>query len=244
MIDEGQQLNACIDERDPHAERGEDARVLQPDHSGSDNRQRARQLLDTQQVIAGEDVLAVARRKRVVHGRRAHRDHDDRGAGFLNESVRHELKPDAMRIRERGVSGENVDVVAHQLVPGDVDLVADDMVHPKEQIAHRDVLLDGIRRTVDSALAVAGQTKRGFPERLAGDGAGVDADSANDRPLLDDGHPLVELGALKGGTMAGRTRADDEQVVVILGHPGHGHPPRASTIEAPRNKSATFLKLS
>ena len=126
--------------------------------------------LDVQQVVAGEDVLAVARRKRIVHRRRPDRDDDHRGADLLDHALRARARrPQAMRIRERGLRGEDVDAVAHQLMAGDVDLVADHVIDAEQQVAHRDVLLDRVRGAVNPALAVAGKPQRRLAQRLARD---------------------------------------------------------------------------
>ena len=106
-------------------------------------------------------------------------------------------------------------------MPGHVDLVADDVVDTKEQVAHRDVLLHGVRGAIDPALPVSREAERRLAERLARDRAGVDAHAADDRALLDNRDPLVELRALDGGPMSGWTRADDEQIVVVLRHRPH-----------------------
>jgi hypothetical protein len=215
-IDERQQLRARVDERDAHAQRREDAGILQADDPGADHHQRLGQLFDPQQIVAGEDVLTVAWRKRVVHGRRADGDDDERGADLLNDSLRHQLEPQPVRIDERCRGDENVDAIAHQLMPSHVDLVADHVIDAEKEVAHRDVLLDRVRRPVDAALTIAGETQRRFAEGLAGNRAGVDAHAADNRSLLDDGDPLAEFGALDGGAVSGGAGADDRQVVVVM----------------------------
>jgi phosphoglycolate phosphatase len=59
--------------------------------------------------------------------------------------------------------------------------------------------------------------ENGFANRLRRDGSGVRADAADDLAPLADADRLSELGALDGGTLAGRTGADDEEI-----EPGHG----------------------
>lgn len=58
----------------------------------------------------------------------------------------------------------------------------------------------------------------GLAHRLAGDGAGIDADSPHHGLALDHGDALVELGALNRGALSGRARADHQDVVVVLRH--------------------------
>jgi hypothetical protein len=104
-------------------------------------RQPTRQVLQAQQVVAREHVLAVTVRKRVVHRGRADGDDDRSRTGFLGDAVGDELETHPVRIEECGVRGENIDAVPHQLMPGHVDLVGDDMVHETGG-AHGDALLD------------------------------------------------------------------------------------------------------
>ena len=98
-VDERQQLGARVDERDADAERGEHARVLETDDAGADDRNRPREVLDAQEIVARENVLTVTRRERVMHDRRPHRDDDGRGGRLADGAVR-ELEPDAVRIHE------------------------------------------------------------------------------------------------------------------------------------------------
>jgi hypothetical protein len=140
-----------------------------------------------------------------VHRRRPDGQDDIRSADCLN-AVRHQLDPQPMWIDKHRVARQDVHAVADQLMPGDVDLVADDVVHAEKQIAHGDALLDRVRGPIDSAFAVSGQAESGFAQRLARNGAGVDADAANDGPLFDDGDSFVELGGLNGGPMPRRSR--------------------------------------
>src|SRR5262249_4808783 len=130
------------------------------------------------------------------------------------------IEPHPVRIDERRLRRENVDAVAHQLVPRDVDLVADHVIDPEQQIAHRDVLLDRVGGAVETALAVSRQPQRRLAQRLARDRSGVDADTADDGALLDDRHAFIELRRLDRGAMTGRTRTDDEQVVIVVRHEG------------------------
>ena len=76
VVDEGQQPVALVDQRHADAERGEDAGVLAADHAGADDRERARQLVEMQDVVAGEDALAVERDMRVARGLGAGGDDD------------------------------------------------------------------------------------------------------------------------------------------------------------------------
>jgi hypothetical protein len=53
----------------------------------------------------------------------------------------------------------------------------------------------------------------GFAHGFAWDGAGIDARASDDFTAFYQGDALAELGALNGGALARRTRADHEQIV-------------------------------
>jgi hypothetical protein len=60
---------------------------------------------------------------------------------------------------------------------------------------------------------VARKVNYRFPHRLAGDGAGVDANAAKDFAFLNQRDILAGLRGLDSSPLAGRSRADDDQVV-------------------------------
>ena len=109
-----------------------------------------------------------------------------------------------MRIDKRSFGAENFNVIAHQLVARHVHLMADHVVGAEHQVLHGDVLLDGVRRTVQATQPVARQVQGCFTQRLAGDGARVDAHAADHGFALDQCDALVQLGGLNGGALAGR----------------------------------------
>ena len=94
-------------------------------------------------------------------------------------------------------------------------LVRDDLVGADQQVLHRDVLLDPVRRAVELARAEAGEVEHRLAQRLRRDGAEIDADAADDRGLLDDRDLLVELGGLDRGALPGRAGADHHEIVVV-----------------------------
>ena len=91
-----------------------------------------------------------------------------------------------VRIVERSCCADQLHAVARQLMPDDIDLVADDLVGAEQQILDRDVLLDGVGHAVERRSRKPGQVQNGLAECLAGDGAGVDADAAEHGLALDD----------------------------------------------------------
>src|ERR1700736_3647945 len=59
VVDERQQAVALVDQRHPNAESGKDAGIFASDHAGSDNRQGPREPVELQDVVAGENPLAI-----------------------------------------------------------------------------------------------------------------------------------------------------------------------------------------
>ena len=116
-----------------------------------------------------------------------------------------EIEPEGSSALERSCGGNQLYVVARELVPGYVNLVPNDLIGAEEQVLDRNVLLDGVRDAVEGALAEARQIEYRLSKGLAGNRSGVDADPAKYRPALHQRHALVELGGLNGGTLAGRT---------------------------------------
>src|SRR6202045_1031911 len=76
VVDERQQPVALVDQGHSNAESGKDAGVFASDHAGSDNRQGPRQLVELQNVVAGENPLAIKRDIRGAGGFRPGGDDD------------------------------------------------------------------------------------------------------------------------------------------------------------------------
>ena len=201
-------------ERHPHAQRGEHAGVLEADHPGADHHERARQTVEAHRVVAREDAPSVEHDALVARGRGAGGQNDVRPADGLSAVAVGVLDLDGVRIDEGPVAVEDVDVVAQQLMPHDVGLVAHHLVGPEDQILHADVLLGGVRRSVEAAVAVARQGHRGLAQGLGRDGAGPHADAPDPRGALDHRDLLAQLGRLDGRALTTRARPDRDQVVV------------------------------
>jgi len=206
-----------VDEHHPDTQRGENARVLEADDPGTDHGERLRQLLHPQQIIGCEDAFAVATTIRITDRRRTDRDHNMGGRHLLSHAFLEQIEANAMRIDERRTGVEDVDVISQQLMACDVDFVVNDLIHAEQEIPHRDVLLDGIGRAVNAAFPIAGQPERRLAQRLARNRAGVDTDATDYRFLLHDRDALFQLRGLNRRPMTGRSRANDEEVVVV-GH--------------------------
>ena len=61
VVEEGQQHRALIHNGDAYAKRSKHGGVLDADHAGADHNHRAREKLESEDVVAGEDALAIKR---------------------------------------------------------------------------------------------------------------------------------------------------------------------------------------
>ena len=118
-------------------------------------------------------------------------------------------------VLEPGGAAEDVDVVAQQLVADHLDLPADHVRGPGQQVGDGDLGLDPVAGAVHVALGEPGQVEHGLAQRLGRDGAGVDAHPAHHVAPLGHAHPLAQLGRGDRGLLPARTGADHQQVVVV-----------------------------
>ena len=166
VIDEGQQSLAHFDQGHARPQRGEHAGVFAADHAAADHRQRLRQMIQLEQAIAGEDRLAIKRDAGGLGHGRAHRDHDAARRQFVLAFLAHKVEVHRVLIDDGGDAGEKLDAVALQLMPADLDLVANHVVGAQQQVVHRDVFFDHVRGAVDRALAEAGEMQHRLAQCL------------------------------------------------------------------------------
>ena len=196
-----------------HAQDGEHAGVLDADHAAAHHDQGLGDFRHLQDLIAVDDVAAV--------------DGDlAETAGLVpvammmlgaskSDCPRDAGDADVCGSRRPACAVDHVDAVAGELRLRDVDFGLDHVLHAEGEVRHGDLFLDPVVDAVDALVAVAGEVQHGFAHGLAGDGAGVDAGAADDLALLDDGHALAVLGALDGRPLAGRPRADHDEIVLL-----------------------------
>ena len=214
VVDERQQPVAFVDQGHPNAESGKDAGIFAADHAGADDRQCPRQPIELQHVVTGENPLSIERDMRVAGGFRPGGDDDllclDRAGGGAVDVV----EADGVR-RDKGCRRrDQLDIIAPQLVAGDVDLVLDHPVGAKQQILHRDVLFDGIGGAVKFPRTIAAKFERRLAQGLGRDRAEIDAAPAEHGPSFDDRDFLVELGALDRRALPGRPGTDHQKIIV------------------------------
>src|SRR6185503_1853346 len=111
---------------------------------------------------------------------------------------------------------DQIDAVTRHLVLHNLNFVLDDVVGAKREIFDRDRLFQTIAGSVEVALAEPREIENRFAEGLAGDGAGVGGDAADDGSAFDDADGLTELGGLDRGFLACWPTPYDEKIV--LGH--------------------------
>src|SRR5206468_7723898 len=99
-----------------------------------------------------------------------------------------------------------------QLLLDDFDFALDDLSDAPEQLGSRGARL--VASPVE-APARAGERDDGLAERLARDGARVDAHAADAAQLLDDRRALAELGRLHGRALTGGPATDREEIEVV-----------------------------
>ena len=208
-VGEFEQAVALFNERDADAEDGEHAGVFDADHAAADDDQGAGQLRQVENLVAVDDGAAVD--GNLGRGGGLGADGDDDAIGFEGGFGLRAFDADLVGIDEAGDAVDDVDAVARELGLGDVDLGLDDGLDAEGQVGHGDLFLDPVVHAVDGAVVVAGEVQHGFAHGLGGDGAGVDADAADDGAGLDDGHALLHLGGGHGGALPGGSGADDDR---------------------------------
>ncbi len=118
---------------------------------------------------------------------------DDHVRGFDRDLAPRILDLDVGGIDEARLTREHLDVVARELGVSDVDLGPDDVLDAKQKIGHRDLFLHPVVHPVDGLIVVAREVNYRLPHGLAGNGAGVDADAAEDFALLNQRDILAGL---------------------------------------------------
>ena len=225
-IHKGQEPVALVHQRDPDAQRGEQAGVFEADDPRADDRQSTGEVVEVQNIIADEDAVAVKGNVRVLGGNGADGDHDIVGCHVAVAASPHVGEPHRVRVEKGRLRRDDLHPVAHELGADDVNLVGHDMVGAEEQVGDGDVLLDSVGRPVQPALAVARQVQDGLAQRLAGDRSRVDADAAHHRLALHNRHALAQLGRLDRRPLPRWPRSNHHQVVLRLLHVNLPPPPQ------------------
>src|SRR5208282_1420488 len=143
-IDKRQKAARTVDQSNADAQRRKDAGVFASHHTRADHRQSARQFLQTQDVVADENVLAVEGNFGIARGFGAGGDeHMGRGHGAVAGTLHH-AQAQHVGVHEGRFRRDHFHAVALQLVARDVDFVADDVFGAEKEVIDGDVLLDGV----------------------------------------------------------------------------------------------------
>src|SRR5579883_1370456 len=212
-VGEVQQAETFFDQDDAHAERGEHASVFDTDHAASDHQERSRDIGHFKDMIAVDDRAAVQRHFRAAG--RASSGGDDDGVGGSGLRAAGTIHLQRMRVNEFGRAADQLNVVARQLALDDIDLSLDHVLDAQRQVGHRDLVLNAVVYAVDILVVVAGEVKDSFAEGFAGDGAGIDADAAQNFAALDDGDALAHFGALNRRALPSRAGSNYDQVIAL-----------------------------
>src|SRR5688572_29890697 len=127
-VDEGEQAAALVDDGHAHPKGGKDAGIFQTDHARAYNRQRARQVVELEQIVADKDPFPIKRDVVAFCGACSRgNDHVCRTDVAPAASI-HILQSDSIRIDERGFPRDKFDAVALELMADNIELMLDDMV--------------------------------------------------------------------------------------------------------------------
>ena len=154
VIEKWQQGLALVDDRYPNAKRCEHRCIFHTNDASANNDHGARNLSQLQKVVADQNSLPIKSDVWIACCVRATGNDDMLGLDnpFIATTV---VKCEMVGIDERCGRLDQFDPVAGKLITDHIDLTADHMFNPKQQIFDLNVLLDGIRATVNPALSKA-----------------------------------------------------------------------------------------
>ena len=140
---------------------------------------------------------------------------DDYERRFDSNLAARIIDVDVRGVGEARLPCQHLHVVARQLRLRHVDLGLDDVLHPEGKIRHGDLFLDPVVHPVNGLVVITREVDYGFPHGLAGNGAGVDANAADNFALFNKRDFLAALRRLNSRPLAGRTGADNDQIVAL-----------------------------
>ena len=219
-VDEGQQAIALVDQRHPNPSAAKMLAYSQPITPAPTTARVRGKPIEIEDVVAGEDAFAVERDVRSAGVFRPGGDDDFARLDRARTGAVDIVEADRVGRGKGRLGRKQFDIVAHQLMAGHVDLVLDHPVGAKQQVLHRDVLLDSVGGAVEFPRAIAAKLERRLAQRLRRDRSQIDAAAAEHGLAFDNRDALVELGALDRGALSGRPGADHQKVVVeeVSGH--------------------------
>src|SRR5271157_4966069 len=223
---------ALLHDRDLGAEGREHGRVLDPDHAGARDHHRARDRLQVDDPVGGDDGALVELDAGRPGGPGAGGDHDLVRAGPADAALA-AVDLHGVRVQEAARTGHGRDPVTGELAAHHVHLAADHVGGPGGQVGDGDLVLDPVALAVHLALVQAGQVEDRLAQGLGRDRARVQAHTAHHVLALDDRHPPLELRRGNGCLLAARPRAEYQHVEVVHTIQCDDRKPPFEPLEAP-----------
>jgi hypothetical protein len=119
------------------------------------------------------------------------------------------LDLDGVRIGERSLSGEDIDVVDVEVGGDPEPQIADERVLLREEIPQRRPFVHAKVDATQLSGPIARQMQRRLPKRLERD-AGIRDRTSQVEASLDQRHLLTEVGSLCGAFLAGRATSNHD----------------------------------
>ena len=210
-VEKRHQRVAAVDQMHLDAQRGERAGVLAADHAAADHDELLRHRLELEDLVRVVHAVVLEGKLRRPQRRRTRGDED-----LLAADQRLRAASPAIRI----VCGSTKLAVPWNLVtPRSASRASTPLPFAVRHLflVPHEVGDRGLapEREVDAeepARAPAREHERGLAQRLAGDGAGVDAGAADARRLLDEGDFPAEEARGDGAARAGGAAAEDDEI--------------------------------
>ena len=122
------------------------------------------------------------------------------------------LDLDGVRIDERSLPGEHIDVVVVEVGRDPEPQIAHQRVRLREEIPQRRPFVQMKVDAAQLARPIARQMQRRLPQRLERD-AGIRHRTSQIAAAFDQRHLLAEVGSLRGALLAGRATSNHDQIV-------------------------------
>jgi hypothetical protein len=167
-------------------------------------------------LIGIEDALPVHRNISAVRGACATGNQDVMAAQKLGSFLGFDLE--SVRIEEAGVALKRRNLITAKLRLDDFNLSRHHRLCSKNEIRHCYAILEDIAASVETALPKATQVQNSFTQRFAGDGSGVDTNTADCSFPVNDGNFFSQFGGADRTFLSRRAASDYYQVVLVDFH--------------------------
>ena len=218
-IESAQEQRTAVDQGHVATESREDARELDPDVTAAHDREALRQALQVERLVRADRVLDARDRRHVRPTADGDQDlvRSDPPAACVSPIDLHPVRIEQPRPTFEQLDAGRIEQAAVDPVESlDLPVLVRDELPPVEG--------GPLRRPAEPRrLAVVVRERRGADEELLRHAADVDAGAA-EVALLGHRHPRAVTGRHPAGANAARTRADHEEVVVVVRHGRNARP--------------------